>query len=239
MDVVLEVLLFAARDFAIDVDDGVGEHRCEAYVQASLADGEAYLVGVEIYLAVLLLLVEVDAVDFCGSECACDEQLRVAGPLYDVEVLAAQLADDAVYAAAAHADAGSYGIHAVVEALNGNLGALAGHACDLSNGDDAFGNLGHLGLEQSLQEHGACAREDDLGVAGAIVHACYYGACGLSLAEEVAGDLLALGQQQLVAFLVEQQHFLVPHLIDLGRDYVADHVLVLVVEGVVLELEDA
>ena len=142
-------------------------------------------------------------------------------------------------AAAAHAYTGAYGVDAVVEALHGYLCALAWDACYLANGDDAFGNLGHLGLEQALQEHGACARENDLGVAGAVVHARDDGTRGFALTEEVAGDLLALGQQQLVAFLVEQQHFLVPYLVDLGRDDVAYHVLVLVVEGVVLQLEDA
>ena len=60
--------------------------------------------------------------------------------------------NDAVYAAALHAYAGSYGVDTVVEALNGNLGALARHACYAADGDDAVVDLGHLSLEQTLQE---------------------------------------------------------------------------------------
>ena len=184
------------------------------------------------------LEVEVDAVDLSRTQCACDENLRVVAPLDDIEVLAAELAHDAMDTAASDADACAHGVDAVVEALHGNLGAVAGDACNLAYGDDTFCNLRHLSFEQTLQEDGTGAGEDDLRVAGGVVHACHHGAGGLSLAEEVAGNLLVLRQQQFVAFLVQQQHFLVPHLIDLGGDDLAYLFLVFVVECVVLQLQD-
>ena len=50
--------------------------------------------------------------------------------------------------------------------------------------------------------------------------------------------LLALRQVQLIALVVYQQHFTLPHLIDLAADYGVHTVLVLLVERVVLQLQN-
>ena len=65
------------------------------------------------------------------------------------------------------------------------------------------------------------------------------GACGFALAEEVARYHLLTWQEQLVAFLVHEEGLALPGLIDFGADDFALAVLVLVVEGVVLQLHDA
>ena len=54
----------------------------------------------------------------------------------------------------------------------------------------------------------------------------------------VVGNLLALGQVKLVAFIVHEQHLALPHLINLGRDNHSHAILVFLVEGVVLQLQD-
>ena len=56
--------------------------------------------------------------------------------------------------------------------------------------------------------------------------------------EEVAGDLLALGEVELVLLVVHEEGLALPRLVDFGADEFAHAVLVLVVERVVLEFED-
>ena len=68
--------------------------------------------------------------------------------LDDVDLFAAQFADDGLHAHAFHAHAGAHRIHVLVAALHGDLGALAGFA---RNGADDHGvvvNLRNLRLEE-------------------------------------------------------------------------------------------
>ena len=45
---------------------------------------------------------------------------------------------------------------------------------------------------------------------------------GVALAVEVVGDLLGLGEDQLVFLVVEDQHLFLPNLVNLARDDLAD-----------------
>ena len=144
---------------------------------------------------------------------------------------------DAMHAASLDSHAGSYGVDAVVEALNGNLGALAGHAGNLLDDNQTIGYLGHLGLEQSLQELGAGTAQDDLGVVVVIGHALYHGTNGLALAVHIGGYLLCLGQDELVVLVIDKKYLTLPYLVYFGRDNLALAVLIFIIERVVLQLQ--
>ncbi len=144
---------------------------------------------------------------------------------------------NAVDTAATHTDAGAYRIDTVVIALDSHLGTLSGHACDLLDGNQTVGDLGNLLLQQTLQEGGTGTGEYDLRIVVLVVDTLDDGTHGLALAIHVAGDLLALGQDELVVVVVDKEHFALPHLIDLSGHDLADLVLVFVVKLIVLELQ--
>ena len=73
----------------------------------------------------MLFFVEYDAVDACGVEGTGNHELDVGCPCHDVDVLASEFVYDAAQSATFDADACSYGVDAVVVALDGYLGALA------------------------------------------------------------------------------------------------------------------
>ena len=99
-----------------------------------------------------VFLVDDDAADLGGSQGSLYEELDILCVVNHVEVLVAQLPDDTVHTASLHTDAGSYRVDTVVEALHCNLCALSWHACYLADSYESLGNLGHLCLEQALQE---------------------------------------------------------------------------------------
>ena len=115
---------------AIYVDVVACEHSCKANVQATLTDSERHLLGTQEHLGVLVLLIESDRRDFGRAECALNEELRIACVVDHVDVLVAQLADDAVNACTLHTNARSNGVDAVVVALDGDFGTFTRDSCN-------------------------------------------------------------------------------------------------------------
>ena len=100
--------LLALLFLALDVDAPAHELGRQPHVLALLADGEAQLLVLDHHLHDPLLLVEDgDAAHLGRRERVLDEGRRVVAPLDDVDLLAAQLADDGLHARALHADAGA------------------------------------------------------------------------------------------------------------------------------------
>ena len=60
----------------------------------------------------------------------------------------------------------------------------------------------------------------------------------LSLAEEIGGYLLRLGQNKLVVFIVEEQQLFLPYLVNLTRYNLTDLLLVLVVQIVLFQFQN-
>ena len=143
-----------------------------------------------------------------------------------------------MHAASLHAHAGSHGVDALVVTLHGHLGSLARHAGYALDGDEAVVDFGHLSLEQPLQEHGAGAREDNLGVVVLVVHPQDDGTDGLALAVLVGRYLLRFGQDELVALVVDDEHLAFPHLIHFAAHHLSHTVFVLVVERVVFQFQN-
>ena len=90
-----------------DVDVPAGQLRGEPHILAAAADGERKLRVGHHDLDAVGVLVEHDLGDFGRRQRVDDEGRRVRVPLDDVDLLALQLVDHRLHAAAAHADAGA------------------------------------------------------------------------------------------------------------------------------------
>src|SRR5439155_12517015 len=119
------------------------------------------------------------------------------GELDDVDLFAAQLADDGLDVHSLHADAGADGVDVLVAGHDGDLGALTGLAGDGADGDGAVVDLGDLGLEEVLHETRRGAGDDDLRALGGAVDAEQNNADTLADGELLEAGLLALGHAGL------------------------------------------
>ena len=66
-------------------------------------------------------------------------------------------------------------------------------------------DFGNLKLEKTAEELVAGARDGDFGIVVLVVDVSDDSADGLALAEEVAGDRLALWEEELVLLVVEEE----------------------------------
>ena len=87
---------------------------------------------------------------------------RIFRPLDDVDLLAAQLADDRLHARAAHADARADRVDVALAREDRDLGAVARLADGAADHHGAVVDLGHFLLEQLDQQGRIGARQDDL-----------------------------------------------------------------------------
>ena len=134
-----------------------------------------------------------------------------------------------MHAATLHTDTGAYGVNALVITLHGNLCTLTRHTRNALHGNQPVGNLGNLGLKQTLQEHGTGTAQDNLRVVVLVVHLMNHGTDGLTLVILVVGNLLTLGQDKFVVLIVYKQHLALPHLINLTRDNLSHAILILII----------
>ena len=139
-------------EVTVNVDGVAGELRGELDVQSATANGKRHLVGAKEHLGMLGLLVDADGGDLGRAQGALDEQDGIAGVVDHVDVLVAQLSNDAMDSRALDAHACAHRVDAVVVALNGNLGALAWLAGHGANHNQAIVYLGHLKLKEAAQE---------------------------------------------------------------------------------------
>src|SRR5260370_22246032 len=97
------------------------------------------------------------------------EDYRIVGKFDDVDLLAAQLADDGLHAHALHADAGANTIDIAVPALHRDFGALSGFPGAVLDGNRAVVNFGNLLFEQPHDQLGGGARDHDAGALAGLV----------------------------------------------------------------------
>ena len=84
--------------------------------------------------------------------------------------------------------------------------------------DDAVGDLGHLELEQALDETGVTPRDDDLGPFARLANLDDIGLQASPVVVALIGDLFGLGQQGLDFAQVEEGVAVVALLDDPGDD---------------------
>ena len=152
-------LLLGELGLALDVDPPAGEAGGEAGVLALLADGQRQLEVGDDDLGGAGLLVDPDLLDLGRRQRLGHEVGRVLGERDDVDLLAPQLVDDHADAGAPGADAGADRVDVGVVRPDGDLRAVAGLAGAGLDLDDAVGDLGHLELEEALDEAGVGAAD--------------------------------------------------------------------------------
>src|SRR5262249_7857437 len=138
-------------------------------------------------------------------------------------------------ARALHADAGADRIDVAIARRDGDLGARPGLARRALDADDLLVDLGHLHLEQLLEQALVRARQDDLRAARRLVDVDDVGDDAVAGAERLAGHLVAHGQEGLGPAQVDDDvAALEPP--DDPRDELALPVLVLIEDVVALRL---
>ena len=163
--------------------------------------------------------------------------MEVVVPADDVDPLAAEFLDDVLDAIAADTDAGSHAIDPVVRADDGHFAAVPGLAGDGPNLDHAVGDLRDLLLEEPLHELRTDPGEDDLHAAADLANLEDGGADSLVGMVRLARDLLAPGQDGLLAAYLHGGSGAF-EAGDHARHHLADLLLELVVDGVSLGLAD-
>ena len=132
------------------------------------------------------------------------EHHGIVGIFDDVDLLAAQLADDGLHAHAFHADAGADAIDIAVAALHGDLGALAGFARAALDGHGAVVDLRHFLFEEAHHQFRRRARYQHAGALAGLIHQLDDAAHAVADAVAFEARLLFLGQ--LGFGLAEVQH---------------------------------
>ena len=132
----------------------------------------------------------------------------------------------------------AHGINAVVKALHSYFCTLTRDTGDVLYTDQTVMHLGHLLLEQSLQEQRARTAQDDLRVLVLVIHLYDYGANGITLAVEVGRNLVLLGQVELVVLFVQQQHLFLPYLVELTADDLSEFLAVTHIQVFLLQVQD-
>ena len=231
-------LLLGELGVADDVDLPAGQAVREAGVHALLADRERELVVGDDDRRLLAVVVEVDLAHARRRESLGDEPGRLGVPRDDVDLLAAQLGDDHAHARAARADTGADRVDALGVRLDGDLRAVAGLARDAADLDETVGDLGHLELEERLDQLGVAPREDHLRALRAGAHLGDHGLDARALLVALAVDLLGARQQRLDLAEVDEDVVAVAGLLDDAGDDLADAVDVLVVHHLALGLAD-
>ena len=180
--------------------------------------------GGDDHVAAVDVLAGADALDLGGGEGVHGEDADVLVPFDDVDLLAVELVDDGLDAAAAHADAGADGVDLGIEAAHGELGAETGVAGDAHDFDDAFLHLGDLLHEQRPDEVHGGAGEDDAGRALVllVLDAQQQRAELLGLVEVVRRQLVLAVEDRLAAAFDLADAVATAHLLDGGGDDLAD-----------------
>ena len=186
--------LLALLFLGLDVDLPLEELGGETDVLALLADGEGELGVIDDDFELLVGEVgDGDASDLGGLKGFLGEGGDLFGVLDDVDLLAAELADDGLDAHALHADAGADGVDVLVAGHDGDLGALTSFAGDGADADCTVVDLGNFGLEEILDEGGGGAGDDDLRALGGAVYSQKHNSYALTDGEGFEAGLLALG----------------------------------------------
>ena len=231
-------LLLGELGLGADVDAPAGQPRGEPRVLALAADRQRELVVGHDHRRLLVLVVDEHLAHARGAERLGDEPggLVVVGD--DVDLLAAQLGDDHAHAGAARADAGADRVDAVGVRDDRDLRAVAGLAGDVGDLHQAVGDLGHLELEQALDQLGVAAGDDDARPARGGGDLLDHGLDALRVVVALAVDLLGLGQQRLDALAQLHERVARVGLLDDAGDQLADAVAVLLEHHVALGLAD-
>src|SRR5262249_8802054 len=142
-------LLFLALDVDVPADELAGQPN----VLAFLADGQRELRILDDHFQLVIFGIgNLDARDLGRAQRFLLEGHGFFAVRDDVDFLAAQFADDGLYAHALHADARTHRVDVFVAAENGDLGALARFAGGGADLHRAVVNFRHFHFKQALHQ---------------------------------------------------------------------------------------
>ena len=214
--------------FGQDIDIPAGQLRGQAHILAAAADGQAELIVGNDDFDALRLFIQHHLDHLGRGQGVDDEGCRIGRPFDDVDLLALQLVDHRLHAAAAHADTGTDRIDGRIVRSNGNLGAaagIAGHGLQL---DDAIVDFRHLLSEQLGHELRMGARKENLRPALFAAHIVDIGANTVVLLKAFARQQLVAAHDRLGMAQIDGD-IAVFDALDLAVDDIADPVLELLV----------
>src|ERR1035438_101806 len=190
--------LLALLLFALDVHLPPKQLGRQADVLALFADGQRELRIVHDHFHVLFERVDDGhAADLRRAQCVRGERHRILRVFDDVDLFAAQLADDGLHAHAFHAHASAHAIHVAVAALHRDLGALAGVPRAPLDGHGAVVNLRNFLLEQAHHQLRGGARHQHPRTLAGFVHHADDAAHAVAHAVTLQAGLLLLRQARL------------------------------------------
>ena len=163
--------------------------------------------------------------------------IGILRPLDDVDLLAAQLADDRLHARALHADAGADRIDVALAREDGDLRAVAGFAHGAADHHGAVVDLRHFLLEQLDEQRRIGARQHDLRALGAAVDALDDGAHAVARRVALGARLFLARQHGLDAADLDDD-VAVLEALDRAVDDLADALVVLGEDVLALGLAD-
>jgi len=161
------------------------------------------------------------------------ESSDLLGVFDDVDLFAAQLADDGLHTHSLHADAGADRVDILVAAHDSDLGALTSLASDGADSDGAVVDLRNFALKKILDQRRSGAGDDHLRPLGGAVHTKQNNADAFTDGELLEAGLLAFGHAGFRLAEVED-HIHGLETLDRRRDYFTGAVVVLVENGVSL-----
>src|ERR1700722_9610274 len=138
-----------------------------------------------------------DAADLGGTERMRGEDHRVFGEFDDVDLLAAQLANDGLHAHALHAYASAHAVHVAIPAHDGDFGALTGFARAAFDDHRVVVDLRNFLLEQPHHEFGRSTGHNHSRVLARLVHTADHATAAIAHTEIF----------QLALFFFEQTRF--------------------------------
>src|ERR1051326_1925988 len=226
----------------LDVDLRADQLRRQAHVQPALADGQRELVvvddDVEVRPVRRLVAGHADAGDLRRRQRVLRARDDVLVPGDDVDLLAAQLADDRLHARALHADAGADRVDVALARHHRDLGALARLAHGALDDNGAIVDLRHFHLEELDEQPRIGAREHDLRSLRLRVHVDDHGLDAVALRVALGARLLRARDDPL-GFAVEvDDHVAALEALDVAVLQLPDLVLELVVDLLPLGLAD-
>src|SRR5699024_6083598 len=157
---------FGELTLRTDVDPYSGQTSGQPGVLTLTADGETQLVVGHGHVGLGAVPGHDDLVDLRRRQRLGDEVAEVLAEGHAVALLAPQLVHDHANPATASPHAGADGVDVGVVRPDSDLRAVARLAGARLQLDDAVGDLGHLELEQPLDQARMGAADDDLGPLG-------------------------------------------------------------------------
>src|SRR5574344_24815 len=237
IEVDILILLLVAKH-AEYIDSKLSKHRSQFDIHTATTDGKTYLFRLQIYFCLMIFLIQFDAGNLCRAQGALDKEFDIRRVVDYIDVLIAEFTYDAMHTATLHTYAGSHWIDTLIIAFHSYLGALTRHTGHTADGNQTVIDFRNLSFKQALQECRTGTAQDDARIVVLVVHTLYHGTHGLTFVIIVSRYLLRLRQMQLVTLIIDEQHFALPHLIDLSTYHLSHSILIFLIERVMLQFQD-